>query len=313
MNNKILSIVIPMYNEELVINECYKRIKEVLDSLINMDYEIIFVNDGSKDDTLKLLNEITLNDRRAKVIDFSRNFGHQLAVTAGLYNSKGDAVVIIDSDLQDPPEIIIEMVKKWNEGFEVVYGKRNIRSGESKFKLLTAKYFYKFLSFMSNIDIPKDTGDFRLIDRKVVEAFKVMPERNRFIRGMISWVGFNQTYVEYNRDERFAGQTKYPFRKMIRFATDGIVSFSTKPLKIISLCGVGTMILSLILFVYVVISKLFYDTSLGWASLMVTILFLGGVQIFALGIIGEYIARIYDESKNRPLYLIKNKINFDKE
>lgn len=311
MEKKLLSIIVPMYYEELVAYECYHRIKNVVNGIESMDHEIIFVNDGSKDRTLAILKSIAKGDKCVKIIDFSRNFGHQAAVTAGLFNCNGDAIVIIDADLQDPPEIIPEMISKWEEGHQVIYGKRKIRSGESKFKLLTAKYFYRVLSYMASIEIPKDTGDFRLMDRIVVEAFKEMPEQNRFIRGMVSWIGFDQVPLEYNRDDRFAGETKYPLRKMIKFATDGIVSFSTKPLKLTAIFGIGTIGISILLIIYTVITKIMSDTSMGWASTMCVILFFSGVQLLSLGVIGEYIARIYDESKNRPLYLVKEKINFD--
>ncbi|CUO16858.1 MAG: glycosyltransferase family 2 protein [Sarcina ventriculi] len=311
MEKKLLSIIVPMYYEELVAYECYHRIKNVVNGIESMDHEIIFVNDGSKDRTLAILKSIAKGDKCVKIIDFSRNFGHQAAVTAGLFNCNGDAIVIIDADLQDPPEIIPEMISKWEEGHQVIYGKRKIRSGESKFKLLTAKYFYRVLSYMASIEIPKDTGDFRLMDRIVVEAFKEMPEQNRFIRGMVSWIGFDQVPLEYNRDDRFAGETKYPLRKMIKFATDGIVSFSTKPLKLTAIFGIGTIGISILLIIYTIITKIMSDTSMGWASTMCVILFFSGVQLLSLGVIGEYIARIYDESKNRPLYLVKEKINFD--
>ena len=311
MEKKLLSIIVPMYYEELVAYECYHRIKNVVNGIESMDHEIIFVNDGSKDRTLAILKSIAKGDKCVKIIDFSRNFGHQAAVTAGLFNCNGDAIVIIGADLQDPPEIIPEMISKWEEGHQVIYGKRKIRSGESKFKLLTAKYFYRVLSYMASIEIPKDTGDFRLMDRIVVEAFKEMPEQNRFIRGMVSWIGFDQVPLEYNRDDRFAGETKYPLRKMIKFATDGIVSFSTKPLKLTAIFGIGTIGISILLIIYTIITKIMSDTSMGWASTMCVILFFSGVQLLSLGVIGEYIARIYDESKNRPLYLVKEKINFD--
>ena len=311
MEKKLLSIIVPMYYEELVAYECYHRIKNVVNGIESMDHEIIFVNDGSKDRTLAILKSIAKGDKCVKIIDFSRNFGHQAAVTAGLFKCNGDAIVIIDADLQDPPEIIPEMISKWEEGHQVIYGKRKIRSGESKFKLLTAKYFYRVLSYMASIEIPKDTGDFRLMDRIVVEAFKEMPEQNRFIRGMVSWIGFDQVPLEYNRDDRFAGETKYPLRKMIKFATDGIVSFSTKPLKLTAIFGIGTIGISILLIIYTIITKIMSDTSMGWASTMCVILFFSGVQLLSLGVIGEYIARIYDESKNRPLYLVKEKINFD--
>lgn len=310
MDNFLLSVVVPMYYEEAVAEECYKRLKNVMDSN-NFNYELIFVNDGSKDRTYEILKNIALSDKNAKIINFSRNFGHQIAVTAGVEAASGDALVIIDADLQDPPELITDMVKLWQEGYEVVYAKRKQRKGETFFKLTTAKYFYKFLAHMSEITIPKDTGDFRLIDRKVATAFLSMPEKNRFIRGMISWVGFNQTYVEYERDERFAGETKYPLKKMIKFAKDGIISFSAKPLKIITGIGFISVILSLIILIYSLISKIFeQDIAKGWTSIMCALTFFGGVQMLSLGVIGEYIARIYDESKGRPLYIIKDKVNF---
>lgn len=310
MDNFLLSVVVPMYYEEAVAEECYKRLKKVMDDN-NFNYELIFVNDGSKDRTYEILKNIALSDKNAKIINFSRNFGHQIAVTAGVEAASGDALVIIDADLQDPPELITDMVKLWKEGYEVVYAKRKQRKGETFFKLTTAKYFYKFLAHMSEITIPKDTGDFRLIDRKVANAFLSMPEKNRFIRGMVSWVGFNQTYVEYERDERFAGETKYPLKKMIKFAKDGIISFSTKPLKIITTIGFVSVILSLAILIYSLISKIFEkDIARGWTSIMCALTFFGGVQMLSLGVIGEYIARIYDESKGRPLYIIKDKVNF---
>ena len=231
MNRKKLSVIVPMYYEEEVAYEFYNRLKNVVQK-IDFNYEIIFINDGSKDNTLMILKSISNEDSNVRIIDFSRNFGHQVAVTAGILNCEGDLAVVIDADLQDPPELIVDMIEKWEKGFDVVYAKRKTRKGESKFKLVTAKYFYKILSNLADIEIPRDTGDFRLIDKKVIESFKKMPEKNRFIRGMISWVGFKQTFVEYNRDERFAGETKYPLKKMIKFATDGIISFSSKPLKV---------------------------------------------------------------------------------
>lgn len=313
MCNKLVSVVVPMYYEELVAEECYKQLTNTLKNK-NFDYELIFVNDGSKDKTEDILLSLSKQDKKVKIINFSRNFGHQTAVTAGIFNSTGDAVVIIDADLQDPPALILDMIKLWEKGYDVVYGKRKKRKGETFFKLITAKYFYKFLNYMSDIDIPKDTGDFRLIDKKVVQAFRSMPERNRFVRGMMSWIGFNQTFIEYERDERFAGETKYPLKKMLKFATDGIVAFSTKPLKIVSFLGVMSIILSILIFIYTVISKLFiHETIHGWASIMDIVSFFGGLQLISLGIVGEYVARIYEESKNRPLYIIKNTKNFKSE
>lgn len=308
----LLSIIIPVYYEEAVVQACYKELRRVMFKN-KWSYEFIFVNDGSKDKTLELLREIAEADINVKVIDFSRNFGHQIAVTAGIFHCMGDVAVIIDADLQDPPSVIEEMIAKWQEGFDVVYAKRKKRKGETFFKLITAKCFYRFLHYMAEIEIPMDTGDFRLMDHQVIEAFKQMPERNRFVRGMVSWVGFDQTYVEYERDERFAGQTKYPLKKMIRFATDGIISFSTKPLKMVRSLGFITILIAIGLLMYSLVSKfIMHSVVTGWTSLMVAITFFSGVQLFSIGLLGEYIARIYDESKNRPLYLIKEKINYKK-
>ena len=293
---KLISVVVPMYFEEEVAQECYNRLKSVM--LQNdINYEFVFVNDGSTDRTMDILSEIAANDYRTKIVNFARNFGHQVAVTAGIV-AKGDAIVIIDADLQDPPEVIPELIAKWEEGYEVVYAKRKQRKGETWFKLLTAKYFYKFLNYMSDIDIPKDTGDFRIIDRKVADVFNQMTERNRFIRGMMSWVGFRQTYVEYERDERFAGETKYPLKKMIKFASDGIIAFSTKPLRIVMSLGLLSVLISIIVLLYTITVKIIGDgTQTGWASIMVAITFFSGIQLLGLGIVGQYIARIYDESK----------------
>lgn len=313
MDNFLLSIVVPMYYEEGVAEECYKRLTKVMTDN-NYNYELIFVNDGSKDKTPDILKRIALNDNNVKVINFSRNFGHQAAVTAGVEASAGNGVVIIDADLQDPPELIPDMVALWKQDYDVVYAKRQKRQGETWFKLITAKYFYKFLNSMSDIDIPNDTGDFRLMDRKVADAFLSLPEKNRFIRGMVSWLGFKQIAIEYIRNERFAGETKYPLKKMIKFAKDGIIGFSTKPLKIITSLGLFSVLLSFIVLVYSLIAKFFgSNVERGWTSIMVAITFFGGVQMLSLGIVGEYIARIYDEAKNRPLYLIREKINFEEQ
>ncbi|MBJ8006973.1 glycosyltransferase family 2 protein [Bacillus cereus] len=310
---KLISVVVPMYFEEEVAQECYTRLKSVM-LQNNINYEFVFVNDGSTDRTMDILSEIAANDYRTKIVNFARNFGHQIAVTAGIAAAKGDAIVIIDADLQDPPEVIPELIAKWEEGYEVVYAKRKQRKGETWFKLLTAKYFYKALNYMSDIDIPKDTGDFRIIDRKVADVFNQMTERNRFIRGMMSWVGFRQTYVEYERDERFAGETKYPLKKMIKFASDGIIAFSTKPLRIVMSLGLLSVLISIIVLLYTITVKIVGDdTQTGWASIMVAITFFSGIQLLGLGIVGQYIARIYDESKNRPIYIVKETINIEKE
>ena len=310
-NIKKLSIIIPMYYEEKVVNECYKRLKEMVEKLKGYDYELIFVNDGSKDNTLNLLEEIAKNNNKVKIISFSRNFGHQAAVTAGLKYVTGDAIVIIDADLQDPPEEIPEMLKLWEQGYEVIYGKRKSRKGESAFKLLTAKMFYNTLDALSDVEIPKDTGDFRLVDRKVVNTINEMPEHNKFLRGLFSWVGYKQIPFEYERQERFAGKTKYPLKKMLKLASDGIISFSTKPLKLVGYVGIVSILLSLIILIYSLVSFAFNLNNLtaGWTSIMVTVTFFAGVQLLSIWIISEYIGRIYDESKNRPQYIIDKKIN----
>ena len=308
---KKISIVIPMYYEEQVAEECYKRVTKVLKGIENYDYEIIFINDGSKDKTLEILEKISDKDKKVKIISFSRNFGHQSAVTAGLKYVTGDAIVIMDADLQDPPELIPDMLKKWEEGYEVIYGKRKTREGESAFKLLTAKAFYTTLNKLSDVEIPKDTGDFRLVDRKVVDVINSLPEHNKFLRGLFSWVGFKQYAYEYERKERFAGKTKYPLKKMIKLAQDGILSFSTKPLKIVGGLGILSVIISILILIYSIISYACNLNSLtpGWTSLMCTMTFLGGVILISLWMIGEYIARIYDETKQRPQYIVDKTIN----
>jgi len=310
---KKVSVVIPMYYEEEVAEECYKRVKEVLTSLTNYNYEIVFVNDGSKDKTLEILEGIAAKDNNVKVISFARNFGHQCAVTAGIKYVTGDAVVIIDADLQDPPELIPDMLKYWEDGYEVIYGKRKSREGESGFKLLTAKMFYKTLNALSDVEIPRDTGDFRLVDKKVIDVINSLPEHNKFLRGLFSWVGFNQTPFEYERKERFAGKTKYPLKKMLKLAGDGILSFSTKPLKMVGVLGGIAIFASFIILIYAILSFAFNWNSLtpGWTSIMVTMTFISGVILMSLWMMGEYISRIYDEVRGRPQYIIKKTINVD--
>lgn len=313
-NNVLISVVVPVYNEELVVMETYKRLKKVMDSMF-VPYEIIFVNDGSRDETVCIVNGICEMDDNIKLIDFSRNFGHQIAITAGMDYAEGQAIVVIDADLQDPPEIIPKMYEKWKEGYDVVYGKRILRKGETFFKKLTAKLFYRFLKTMTDVDIPVDTGDFRLIDRKVCDALKTVGEKNRYIRGIISWLGFKQIGVEFVREERFAGETKYPLKKMIRFAFDAITSFSYKPLKLASYVGFLLSVISFVYLVIVLLQKLFIkgSTIQGWASTIAVNLFFNGIMLIILGIIGEYIGRIYDEAKNRPLYVVRRTRNFDFE
>lgn len=313
---KKISVVIPMYCEEEVADICYKRVVNNLKKLSDKySYEIIFINDGSKDSTLKILKKIASNDDNVKIISFSRNFGHQAAVIAGIRNVTGDAVIIMDADLQDPPELFEGMIEKWENGYDVVYGKRKTRSGESLFKLLTAKAFYNTLNKLSEIEIPKDTGDFRLVDRKVIDVIASLPEHNKFLRGLFSWVGFNQYAYEYNRVNRVAGKTKYPFKKMFKLATDGILSFSAKPLKVVGAIGFFSVIVSIAILVYSIVSFVFKLNSLtpGWTSIMCTMTFIGGIILISLGMIGEYIARIYEESLGRPEYIIDELINFKGE
>ena len=312
---KKVSLVIPMYYEELVAEECYKRVSKVLKGLQNYQYEIIFINDGSKDKTLEILEDIASKDDTVKVISFSRNFGHQAAVTAGLKEVTGDVVVIIDADLQDPPELIPKMLELWEQGNQIVYGKRKKRDGESVFKLATAKMFYKTLNALSDVDIPKDTGDFRLVDRKVVDVMNSLPEHNKFLRGLWSWIGFKQLEFEYERKERFAGKTKYPLKKMLKLASDGIISFSSKPIKLVGMLGIISIVISFAILIYALISYFcnLNHLSAGWTSLMCAITFFAGVQLLSLWIISEYIGRIYDETKGRPQYIIEKRINIDEK
>jgi glycosyltransferase involved in cell wall biosynthesis len=305
-----LSVIIPVYNEENNIDILCNRLTAVITSLA-ISYELVFINDGSRDNTLQRIRDLAVNNASVKFIDFSRNFGHQVAVTAGLNFCKGKRIVIIDADLQDPPELIAALHKKMDEGFNVVYAKRKTRDGESFFKLYTAKLFYKLLSRLTAIDIPVDTGDFRMMDRKVVNVLNQMPERHRFIRGMVSWVGFRQGYVEYDRDKRHAGETGYTFKKMLRFAIDGITGFSNVPLRLATYAGFVFSFLSFIMILYALYSKFFSDTYVqGWASIIISVLFIGGIQLICLGVIGEYLLRMDTNIRQRPLYII-NDTNID--
>ncbi len=301
-----ISIIIPIFNEEGNIELLYKRVVATIQAC-QLSFEIIFVNDGSKDSSLQKIMELSITDNRIKYIDFSRNFGHQIAVSAGLNNTLGEAVVIIDADLQDPPELIAELYQKYKEGYEVVYAKRKSRKGESFLKLVTAKLFYKTLRNITSVDIPLDTGDFRIIDHKVVEELRKMPEPNKFLRGQISWIGFRQTFIEYDRQERAFGTTGYTYRKMIKFALDGITSFSESPLKLATMLGFVVSFAAFCMLLYAFYSRLISrDYVPGWASLIISVLFLGGIQLLSLGIIGEYISRIMANVRNRPLYIISN-------
>lgn len=299
-----LSIVVPVFNEEKSIQLMHNRLVNAIGS-ITANFEIIFVNDGSKDNSFFELVRLSKVDSRVRYINFSRNFGHQIAVTAGLDHSKGSAVVIIDGDLQDPPEVIPEMYAKHKEGFEVVYGQRIKRKGEGLLKKITAKYFYRILKKITNVEIPVDTGDFRLIDRKIVKNLKNMPEQNKFLRGQIAWLGYRQTSVFFERDERKFGETGYPFPKMLKFALDGITGFSDVPLQFVTKTGVFISLFSFLIIIYAVFSHFVLEQTItGWTSLIISSMFIGGVQLMSVGIIGEYISRINKNVQNRPLYII---------
>lgn len=313
MAAQLISIVVPCYNEAAVLRETHRRLGEVAARLAEMRVEFIYVDDGSRDETPTVLHELSLADRRVRGIRLSRNFGHQIATTAGVENASGDAVVIIDADLQDPPELVEEMVKRWREGYHVAYGQRTDRVGETHLKLWTARTFYRWMNRLSRVQLPVDTGDFRLMDRAVVDALLRMPERDRFLRGMVSWVGFRQIAVPYRRDARYAGESKYPIAKMLRFASDAVFSFSLAPLRLAVWTGFFVMFLALLGIAYAVIVRVFFDPSnweRGWASIFVAILFMGGVQLISLGIIGEYVGRIYGEVKQRPLYFVRERFGF---
>jgi len=307
----LLSIVVPCYNEEEVIDATLARLFAFCETLPDLDVEIICVDDGSRDHTRERLKAHAALDARLRVIGFARNFGHQVAVTAGMDAAAGDAVVLIDADLQDPPEVIGQMVAKWREGYDVVYGTRSEREGETAFKLATARLFYRTLNRLSDTPIPLDTGDFRLMSRVVVDTLNAMPEHDRFVRGMVSWVGFRQTALPYRRAARFAGTSKYPLRKMLAFATDGILSFSTKPLRVAMGMGMLSASLAMLGILYALTLRLFTNEWVeGWTALMIAVLFLGGVQLICVGILGEYIGRIYNQSKGRPLYVVQEYTGF---
>lgn len=299
-----LSVVIPAYNEEANIGPMVTRLMEVLEPVVE-GLEIIFVDDGSMDGTWEAVAGQAEGDSRVRGVRFARNFGHQAALTAGVDAARGTAVVIIDADFQDPPEVIPEMVERWREGFEVVYAQREEREGETWFKKATARWFYRLLSRITSVEIPVDTGDFRLMGPKALAAFRALEERNRFIRGMVAWLGFPQVAVRYRRKPRVAGETKYPLRKMIRLALDGIVGFSYLPLRLATLLGFAVSALAFVYIVVVIGLKIAGINWPGYTSLMASILFLGGVQLIMIGILGEYIGRIFDEVKRRPLYLVR--------
>ena len=299
-----ISIVVPLYNEEKNIRLMYDRLVSSI-LKITSNFEIIYVNDGSKDNSFLELLKLSNEDERVKYINFSRNFGHQIAVTAGLDYSKGAVVVIIDGDLQDPPEVIPEMYAMYKEGFEVVYGQRLKRKGDNFFKKITAKYFYRILKKITSINIPLDTGDFRLIDQKIVKDLKNMPEQNKFLRGQIAWLGYRQTSIFFERDERKFGETGYPFSKMLKFALDGITGFSDVPLQFVTKTGIFISFISFLVILYAIFSHFILERTItGWTSLIISSMFIGGVQLISVGIIGEYISRINKNVQNRPLYIV---------
>ena len=300
-----LSVVVPLFNEEDNVNALFDRIHKVLGEM-DLTTELIFVNDGSKDKTLAIVFIIAQQHKWVKYIDFSRNFGHQLAIFAGIERANGQYIVVMDGDGQDPPECIPELYEKALSGYEVVYAKRRKRKGENFMKKLTAKVFYRILARITQIEIPVDTGDFRIIHRKIRDILVTMPEQHKYIRGQISWIGFNQTFIEYDRDERMHGETKFTYKKMMRFALDGISSFSTWPLKVATITGFVVSGASFLLILYSLYQKFFGYTERGWTSMQISILFLGGIQLIGIGILGEYLGRVSDNVKNRPHYIIRN-------
>ena len=308
----LLSVVVPCFNEEAVIPETHRRLVNVLENVPGIDFEIVYVDDGSHDATLDLLRGLQRTDPRVRILALSRNFGHQLALTAGLAEAAGNVVAVIDADLQDPPETILEMLDRWRRGADVAYGVRAEREGETAFKLWTATVFYRLLARIANVSIPLNAGDFRLMDRKVVTAFLDMPERDRFVRGMVAWTGFRQEPVSYRRNARVAGETKYPFKKMLRLAVDSILSFSLVPLRLATWSGFLAAGLALSGIVYAGGMRIFTNVWVtGWTLLFIAILFLGGVQLVLIGVLGEYLGRIYAEVKRRPLYLVKERVGFE--
>lgn len=311
--NPKISVVVPCYNEEKSLPELYRRLSQVL-LATDFNWEILLINDGSKDRTFEVMRDLyQRHPDHIRAIQFARNFGHQIAVTAGMQHADGDVVVLIDADLQDPPELIHEMLERWREGYDVVYAIRKNRAGESAFKKATANLFYRMMDRITEIKIPLDTGDFRLMDRRVVDAVNSMGEHHRFLRGMVTWVGYRQLGIEYEREARFAGESSYPFFKMLRFAWDGVTGFSSFPLQLATYLGFAIALLSVMMIVVVVLLRLLSQVEplKGQATTLVMVLFLGGVQLVTLGIIGEYLGRIYNEVRNRPLYIIGEKLGFD--
>ena len=308
-----LSLVLPIYNEEDVIPELHRRLQDFLAKL-PLETEVLFVNDGSRDRSMELLRDVAEGEARYRILSFARNFGHQTAITAGVDYARGKAVVVMDADLQDPPEVVLEMVARWREGFDVVYGRRRKRQGETWFKLLTARWFYRVFAAMIPIQVPLDTGDFRLMSRRVVLVLRELRETHRFVRGMVAWVGFKQTEVLYDRPGRFAGETKYPLRKMVRFAVDGITSFSILPLRFSTYLGMLMSTASVGVIVWALLAKyVFRQTVQGWTAIVIIIAIFASVQLLMIGILGEYVGRIYEEVKRRPLYIISDTVNLPRE
>jgi dolichol-phosphate mannosyltransferase len=308
-----LSLVLPIYNEEEVIPELHKRLGEFLTQLA-LPAEVVFVNDGSRDKSMELLRGIAADEPRYRVVSFARNFGHQTAITAGVDFARGKAVVVMDADLQDPPEVVLEMVARWREGFDVVYGRRRKRAGETWFKLVTARVFYRVFRAMIPIQVPLDTGDFRLMSRRVVVALRELRETHRFVRGMVAWVGFKQTEVLYDRPGRFAGETKYPLRKMVSFAIDGITSFSVLPLRFATYMGMLMILASVGVIVWALVAKyVLHQFVQGWTGIMIVVAVFASVQLLMIGILGEYIGRIYEEVKRRPLYIVGDTVNASRD
>ncbi len=309
----LISVVVPVYNESEGILNFHERASKALAAIPGFDYELVYVDDGSKDDSYGKLAVVADGDKKVRVVKLSRNFGHQIAITAGTDQARGDCVVVIDADCQDPPEVIGEMAAKWREGYDVVYGKRLEREGETFFKLATAKIFYRVLGSMVKINIPTDVGDFRLLSRRAADELGKMREKDRYVRGLVAWIGLNQTAVYYNREARFAGTTKYPLSKMLKFAADGVTSFSTVPLKIATWFGYATSGLAFLYMLSVFVQFYLGITVQGWSTMMVAVLFLGGVQLVCLGILGEYVGRIFNEIKPRPVYVVDVVLNRTKD
>jgi glycosyltransferase involved in cell wall biosynthesis len=305
-----LSLVLPIYNEEAVIPALHARLQEFLPRL-GLEAEVLFVDDGSKDHSLELLRALAAREPRYRVVSFARNFGHQAAITAGLDHARGEAIVVMDADLQDPPEVVLEMVARWREGFDVVYGRRRSRAGETRLKLFTAKWFYRIFAAMIPIEVPLDTGDFRLMSRRIVDVLRNLRETHRFVRGLVAWLGFRQTAVLYDRPARLAGETKFPLGKMIRFAIDGITSFSILPLRFATWLGILISILSVGVAVWAVLTRYVFQASVpGWTTVVVLVSLLAAVQLIMVGILGEYVGRIYEQVKQRPLYVVSEQVNF---